>query len=247
VIVRRVLLALMAAATFSVATGVIVVALAFALYALLEPRLGRAGAAGAVALLTAVLIALAGMIMALAARGKRAKAAAISGGILERVIAFVRQKPIVAASAAIGAGLMAARNPKYLGEALRGFLDGEPRTKYRAPGRQPPTGAVARRGWKKSAWPMAAFTVAGSNGLVIRNAGSGRSPVSSRSGKAVMNITGILMSERMSFTASIPEEPSASWISASTRPGGLREADARASSRVVASPETAWPNSSTSA
>lgn len=128
-IVRRVLLALMAAATFSVATGVIVVALAFALYALLEPRLGRAGAAGAVALLTAVLIALAGMIMALAARGKRAKAAAISGGILERVIAFVRQKPIVAASAAIGAGLMAARNPKYLGEALRGFLDGEPRTK----------------------------------------------------------------------------------------------------------------------
>jgi hypothetical protein len=129
VIFRRVLLALMAAATFSVAAGVIVVALAFALYALVEPYLGRAGAAGAVALATAVLTALAAMIMALAGRGKRVKTPAVSGGILERGIAFARQKPIVAASAAIGAGLMAARNPKYLGEALRAFLDGESRTK----------------------------------------------------------------------------------------------------------------------
>ena len=127
-IFRRVLLALMAAATFSAAAAVIVVALAFALYALVEPSLGRAGAAATVALATAVLIGLAGLIMALMGRGRRPRpASSVSGGVLERVIAFVSEKPFVAASAAIGAGLMAVRNPKYLGEALRAFLDTDPR------------------------------------------------------------------------------------------------------------------------
>jgi len=130
VIFRRVLLALMAAATFSAAAAVIVVALAFALYALVEPSLGRAGAAATVALATAILIAIGGMIMALAGRAGRKKAAAtLSGGILERAIAFVREKPIVSASAAIGAGLMAVRNPKYLGEALRAFFNNDPRSR----------------------------------------------------------------------------------------------------------------------
>jgi hypothetical protein len=125
VIFRRVLLALIAAATFAAAAGVIVVALAFALYALTEPNLGRAGAAAMVALVTAVLIGLAGMVMALAGRGRRPKATpAMSGGVLERAIAFVRQKPIATAAAAIAAGLMASRNPKYLGEALRAFFEG---------------------------------------------------------------------------------------------------------------------------
>ncbi len=125
-IFRRVLLALMAAAMFSAAAAVIVVALAFALYALVEPHLGRAGAAATVALATAILIGFAGLIMVIAGRNKRSRlASSLSGGVLERVIAFVRQKPIVAASAAIGAGLMAARNPKYLGEALRAFFEGE--------------------------------------------------------------------------------------------------------------------------
>lgn len=129
-IFRRVLLALMAAATFAAAAGVIVVALAFALYAVAEPSLGRAGAAATVALATAILIALAGLIMALVGRNKRSRAlSSLPGGILERAVAFVRQKPIVAASAAIGAGLMAARNPKYLGEALRAFLDGDPKAR----------------------------------------------------------------------------------------------------------------------
>jgi hypothetical protein len=130
VIFRRILLELMAVAAFSVAVGVIVVALAFALYAFIEPYLGRPGAAAVVALTTAVLVGFAGLIMALAGRNERSRAASkLSGGILERAIAFVRQKPIMAASAAIGAGLMAARNPKYLGEAVRAFLDGDPKAR----------------------------------------------------------------------------------------------------------------------
>ena len=129
-IFRRVLLGLTAAAMFAAAAGVIVIALAFALYALVEPYLGRAGAAATVALATAVPIGFAGMIMALAGRGKRSRtASSFSGGVLERAIQFVRQKPIVAAAAAIGAGLMAARNPKYLGEALRAFFEGDPKAR----------------------------------------------------------------------------------------------------------------------
>ena len=131
-IFRRVLLALMAAATFAAASAVIVVALAFALYAFVEPYLGRAGAAATVALVTAILIGFAGLIMALAGRRKRPKAnPALPGGFLERALAVVREKPIVAASAAIGAGLMASRNPKYLGEAIRAFLDGGSRGRHR--------------------------------------------------------------------------------------------------------------------
>ena len=71
---------------------------------------------------------------------------------------------------------------------------------------------------------IAAFTVERWNGLVIRKVGSGRSPVSSRSGKAVMKITGTENSARMSLTASMPELSSASWMSASTRPGRFASA-----------------------
>ena len=42
-------------------------------------------------------------------------------------------------------------------------------------------GNFARRS-KNNAWLIMAFTVSGLNGLVIRNVGSGRSPVSNRSG-----------------------------------------------------------------
>ena len=57
--------------------------------------------------------------------------------------------------------------------------------------RPPGLGGLARLARvEKSAWPIAAFTVSGWKGFVIRKVGSGRSPVSSRSGKAVMKITG---------------------------------------------------------
>ncbi len=129
-ILRRLLLALMAAATFAAATAVIVVALAFGLYALIEPHWGRAGAAACVALAAAVLMGLVGVSLSLAARLKRLKKpVAPQGGLLERALAFVREKPIVAASAAVGAGLMAARNPKYLGEVFRAFFEGGSRPK----------------------------------------------------------------------------------------------------------------------
>ena len=79
---------------------------------------------------------------------------------------------------------------------------------------------------KNSAWLIAAFTVERWNGLVIRKVGSGRAPVSSRSGKAVMKITGTENSREDILDRVDPELSSASWISARTRPGGLLRASA---------------------
>ena len=125
-IFRRVLLALIAASAFAAAAGVLVVALAFALYALVEPKFGAAGAAATVAGTTAGLMALGGLLIALAARPRKRVAPPAPEGVLERALAFIRQKPVLAGTAAVGAGLLAVRNPKYLGEVLRSFLDGKP-------------------------------------------------------------------------------------------------------------------------
>ena len=57
-------------------------------------------------------------------------------------------------------------------------------------GRVPLAQAGSVAGSKNKAWAIAALTVERWNGLVIRKVGSGRSPVSRRSGKAVMKITG---------------------------------------------------------
>ncbi len=129
-IFRRILMALIAAAMFAAGSAVAVVALAFALYAFVEPRLGRAGAAATVALATAALMVLGGLALAWAGRKKPLKASpSTSGGLLERGLEFLQQKPIVAATAAVGVGIMAIRNPKYLGSVLRAFLDGQPPSK----------------------------------------------------------------------------------------------------------------------
>ncbi len=125
-ILRRILLALLAAAIVSAGAGVAVVALAFALYALVEPRLGRAGAAAVVAGAAAGLIFLAGFGVALAGRRPPSTTApAVPVGMLERVLAFLSQRPVVAATTALGGAIIALRNPKYLGAALRAFLDGD--------------------------------------------------------------------------------------------------------------------------
>jgi hypothetical protein len=124
---RRLLLGLIAAAMLAASASVLVVALAFALYALARPALGPAGAAAAVAGAAALLIGLLGLAIALAARARRPKPKTASmGGVVERIFELVRDKPIMAASAALGAGFMAVRNPTYLGSAIRAFLEGRP-------------------------------------------------------------------------------------------------------------------------
>jgi hypothetical protein len=127
-IFNRILMAMIALAAFSAGAAVGVVALAFAFYALLEPYLGRAGSAAAVAGTVTLLMIIVGVFIDWSSRRRAEKAAAaLKGNLLERGLLFVAQKPVMAISAAVGAGLMAVRNPKYVGEAVRAFMDRKPR------------------------------------------------------------------------------------------------------------------------
>ena len=124
---RRLFLTLAAAAAFATSASICVVALAFTLYALVEPYVGRAGGAAIVAGVAALVIALGALFIGASARTKRDRrpaAAAAVGGVAERVLRFVREKPVVAISAALGAGFLAVRNPRYLGAAVRAFFEG---------------------------------------------------------------------------------------------------------------------------
>ncbi len=125
-ILRRVILALAGAAVLAASAAVCVVALAFALYALVQPTLGAAGAAGVVAGATALLVAITAAALLIASRGQRKPPPITSRKALDKGLDFVRDQPVLAIIGVIGAGLLAVRNPEYLGSAVRAFFDGRP-------------------------------------------------------------------------------------------------------------------------
>lgn len=122
-ILRRILLALAGITALAVSAGVIVVALAYALYALVKPAIGPAGGAAVVAGAAATLIALIGVVLSTLARPPKRKASEPQT-IIDRVVEFIRDKPVTAIAAAVAAGLLAVRNPKYLGAMIRAFVEG---------------------------------------------------------------------------------------------------------------------------
>ncbi|HEY5071021.1 MAG TPA: hypothetical protein VII63_03220 [Caulobacteraceae bacterium] len=124
-ILRRLTLALTAAAVFATSAAVAVIAVAFALYALLLAYVTPAGAAAIVAGAAAAVLALGALIIGRRPRVKRAAAQPPRAtGFMERALTLVRDKPVVAIAAAIGAGFLVIRNPRYLGAAVRAFVEG---------------------------------------------------------------------------------------------------------------------------
>jgi uncharacterized PurR-regulated membrane protein YhhQ (DUF165 family) len=126
-VLRRILFGLIGAAILAVAAGVMVVAAAFALYALVREPLGRAGAAGVVVLAAAVLMALVGLTFALLARGPKRPAAADDQDLLQRLIAMAKERPIVSTGALIAFVTLAIRNPALIAIVVKAFLDPKPR------------------------------------------------------------------------------------------------------------------------
>jgi hypothetical protein len=129
VILQRALWLIAAAAALAAAAAIFVIALAFGFYALLEPYLGRAGAAGALALLCAAAIGVAGLIAAAKARGPRIarserEADREAFNLTERLFDLIRAKPFAAAGVAAAVGLIAIRNPRMIGAILAAFLQG---------------------------------------------------------------------------------------------------------------------------
>jgi hypothetical protein len=107
----------------AVSAGVCVVALAFALYALVKPYVGGAGGAAIVAGAAALLIGLIALVLSNMGRPPRRKPTEPET-FGSRAIDFIRDRPVLAIAAAIAAGLLAVRNPRYLGEAIRAFVEG---------------------------------------------------------------------------------------------------------------------------
>ncbi len=125
-IIRKIVLALVAAAATLAASGVIVVAAAYALFALTRDALGAAGAAGVVCLAAAVLIGLIGLIAGLeASRASKAikRAHDSQPGLLNQLFELVREKPLVSGGALIAAAGMAVRNPAVLVGVVKALLN----------------------------------------------------------------------------------------------------------------------------
>ncbi len=118
-------MAFVAIAFLATSASVIAVALAFALYALVRPTLGDAGASAAVAGAFAVILAVGGFIAM--PRGRKRPGTGTPAGVAEDLMELVRDKPIASAGVALGAAIMAMRNPRVIGEIARAFVDGRAR------------------------------------------------------------------------------------------------------------------------
>jgi hypothetical protein len=125
-IVRRIVVGTICLALISTAAGIVAVSAAFALYALLRDPLTPAGASAAVALAAAALIGLAAFVLSQTIKAPsrprpRRTSAAGSPGALEPVLNLVKDRPLIAAGAAVAAGLLAVANPALVTAALRAF------------------------------------------------------------------------------------------------------------------------------
>jgi hypothetical protein len=126
-ILGRVGVALAAAAILATSAAIFVIALAFALFALVRPYVGPAGAGAVVAGAAALLILLVGVAVALAPTPKPIQISPRGKDPVDRILNFFRDVPVTAVIAAIATGVIAVRNPKYLGTAVRSFLEGDDR------------------------------------------------------------------------------------------------------------------------
>lgn len=114
-ILGRTLAAVTALVALATATTVAVVAAALALYFALEPVVGRAGAAALLAGGLALIVSI--CVLIVASRGHHPRHDHHGSGgepdfsLVERLIGMAKDKPLLAAAAAVAAGIIVVRNP----------------------------------------------------------------------------------------------------------------------------------------
>jgi hypothetical protein len=123
-LIRRLLLIVVAVAALAAAAAACVVASAFALYAVVRDALGPAGGAAVVAGVAA-LIVVAGALIAVLRMRRPAGLRRDDHGLIARMMDFARDKPLIAAGAAIAVGVIAFRNPKVLAAVISAFVAGK--------------------------------------------------------------------------------------------------------------------------
>jgi hypothetical protein len=121
---RRALAVLLAGVALAACLGVALVALVFALHALLEPWLGATGATALVIALVALLTAAGAVAAQLALRPRRGAAAGVPAkALVDRVLVFVRDRPVVSIAGAVGVGALAIANPIFVARLARAFME----------------------------------------------------------------------------------------------------------------------------
>lgn len=122
---ERTLMALAAGAAIAAAAAVGVFSAFFALFAFIEPMVGTAGAAAIISGTSALAVGIAGFVAAQRAEGDRKAAAeaAPDASLIEVIMGVVRDRPLLAAGAAVAAGIYALRNPQLAAAVVRAFMD----------------------------------------------------------------------------------------------------------------------------
>jgi hypothetical protein len=119
-LIRQILLIFAAAGAALAAASVLVVSLCWALYALMrdQANLSAAAAGAVVAGAIALIFVIVAVVFAVKAGAKPKEPP-----IVERLKAFVRERPVTAGAAALAAGVFAVKNPKALLPLLFAFLE----------------------------------------------------------------------------------------------------------------------------
>ncbi len=120
---RKILLLFAAAGAALAAAGVVVVSLAFALYALMRDAAGFSAAASAAVVAGAVALI---FLIVFGVLAIKAAAKPKEPPVVERLKTLVRERPIMAAGAALAAGVFAVRNPKMILPLVLAFLEPKP-------------------------------------------------------------------------------------------------------------------------
>jgi len=119
----RALTRIVAIAAASAAAVMAVFASGFALYALILPQLGSAGASAVVALAAALCVALFALAMAMRARQREREAEIAQAAVAEALPQFglgdfARERPIVTLAVTALGGLLASRHPTLARDLL---------------------------------------------------------------------------------------------------------------------------------
>lgn len=118
----RAMAAVVATAAAAAAVVMIVFALGFALYALVEPSVGAAAAAAIVALAAALLVAVFALITAYRKRQHEREAAIAQAQLMDDLPLglgdIVRERPLVTLAVTALGGLLAARHPTLMRDLI---------------------------------------------------------------------------------------------------------------------------------
>lgn len=121
-IFKKALSLVAAVAAMAAAAAVCVIAAAFALYAFARYYLGPAGGAAVVAALAAVAAVLLAFLSLRQFRERPKPLKPEEQTLTTRLIDLARDRPIIAAGAAVAAGLVLLRNPRLLNTVLTAVL-----------------------------------------------------------------------------------------------------------------------------